>query len=157
MGFINVTAEQDYHDGSQLGGPDARYFTQSGTLLPGLSPLVAAGVTAAPNSPDVNHQFGDASFDLYKLFYNAGYDFGGAKLYSFGSYGHRVAAAYENYRDPSIVTGVTSNGATVVPFPEWLQPSGSAERGRLFVHPGPQGHRRRLGLGSVEHLWPRQG
>jgi iron complex outermembrane recepter protein len=121
-GFINVTAEQDYHDGSQLGGPDARYFSQNGTLLPGLSPLVAAGVSGAPNSPDVNHQFGDASFDLYKLFYNAGYDFGGAKLYSFGSYGHRVSAAFENYRDPSIVTGVDSAGATVVPFLNGFNP-----------------------------------
>ncbi|MGB6306932.1 MAG: TonB-dependent receptor, partial [Steroidobacteraceae bacterium] len=121
-GFINVTAEQDYHDASQLGGPDARFFTQNGTLLPGLSPVVAAGVTGAPNSPDVNHQFGDASFDLYKLFYNLGYDFDGAKLYSFGSYGHRIAAAYENYRDPSIVTGVDSAGATVVPFPKGFNP-----------------------------------
>src|ERR1700722_15486286 len=34
-GFINFTAEQDYHDGTHLGGPDARYFTQGGTLLPG--------------------------------------------------------------------------------------------------------------------------
>ncbi len=121
-GFINLTAEQDYHDASQLGGPDARFFSQNGTLLPGLSPLVAAGVTAAPNSPDVNHQFGDASFDLYKLFYNAGYDFGGAKFYGFGSYGHRIAAAYENYRDPDIVTGVDSSGAGVIPFPNGFNP-----------------------------------
>ena len=122
QGFINFTAEQDYHEGSQLGGPDARYFTQNGTLLPGLSPLVAAGVSGAPNSPDVNHQFGDPNFDLYKLFYNAGYDFGGAKLYSFGSYGHRVSAAYENYRDPSVVAAVDSAGATVVPFLNGFNP-----------------------------------
>jgi iron complex outermembrane receptor protein len=121
-GFVNVTAEQDYHDGSQLGGPDARFFTPSGTLLPGLSPLVAAGVSGAPNSPDVNHQFGDASFDLYKLFYNSGYDFGSVKFYSFGSYGHRVAAAYENYRSPSVVTGVDSAGTTVVPFANGFNP-----------------------------------
>jgi iron complex outermembrane receptor protein len=121
-GFVNLTAEQDYHDASQLGGADARFFTQSGTLLPGLSPLISAGVTGAPNSPDVNHQFGDASFDLYKFFYNSGYAFDAAKFYSFGNYGHRVAAAYENYRPPNVVSGVDSDGGTVIPFPNGFNP-----------------------------------
>jgi len=122
-GYLNLTVEQTYHDYSQRGGPDARFYTAGGNLLPGLSTLNAAGLGGALDSPNVNHQFGDPRYNLYKGFFNAGYDLGGnVELYSFGSYAHRVASAYENYRAPDIVVGTTSNGTQVVPFPNGFNP-----------------------------------
>jgi len=122
-GFLNVTVEQNYHDFTQRGGPDARYFTADGQLLPTVSPALAAGLRGALDSPNVNHQFGDPRSNLIKAFVNAGYDLGnGIQLYSVDSYAHRNASAYENYRAPSVVTGVTSSGDTVVPFPNGFNP-----------------------------------
>ena len=122
-GFVNVTVEQDYHDFSQRGGPDARYYYANGQLLPTVSGINATGLPGALDSPDVNHQFGDPRYNLIKSFVNAGYNFdGGMQLYSIDSYAHRDASAYENYRAPNVITGVTSTGETVVPFPNGFNP-----------------------------------
>lgn len=122
-GFLNVTVEQDYHDFSQRGGPDARYYYANGQLLPTVTGINAQGLPGALDSPDVNHQFGDPRSNLIKSFINAGYNFdGGIQLYSIDSYAHRDASAYENYRAPNVVTGVTSTGVTVVPFPNGFNP-----------------------------------
>jgi iron complex outermembrane recepter protein len=122
-GFVNVTVQQDYHDFSQRGGPDARYYTANGQLLPTVSALNAAGLPGALDSPDVNHQFGDPRYNLIKAFVYAGFNLdGGMQLYSIDSYAHRNASAYENYRAPDVLTGVTSSGETVVPFPNGFNP-----------------------------------
>ncbi len=122
-GFINVTAEEVWHGFSRQGGPDQRFFTPDGALLPGLSPVVASGVTAAKGSPDVNNIYGDPTYNIYKGFYNAGYDIAdNIQVYSFGSYGHRIAQGYENYRSPGKVSGVNSLGETVYPFPIGFSP-----------------------------------
>jgi iron complex outermembrane receptor protein len=139
-GFINVTAEQDYHDFSQRGGPDARYYYPNGQLLPTVSPLNAAGLPGALDSPDVNHQLGDPRSNLVKAFYNAGYNLGsGVEFYSFGSYAHRDASAYENYRAPSVLTAVTSTGATVVPFPNGFNPREAITEDDYAVSAGLRG------------------
>jgi iron complex outermembrane receptor protein len=122
-GFVNVTVEQDYHAFSQRGGPDARYYTANGQLLPTVSALDAAGLPGALDSPNVNHQFGDPRYNLIKSFVNAGFNLnGGMQLYSIDSYAHRNASAYENYRAPDVLTGVTTTGETVVPFPNGFNP-----------------------------------
>jgi iron complex outermembrane receptor protein len=122
-GFLNVTVEQDYHDFSQRGGPDARYYYANGQLLPTVTGINATGLPGALDSPDVNHQFGDPRSSLVKSFVNAGYNFdGGIQLYSIDSYAHRDASAYENYRAPNVLTGTTSTGETVVPFPNGFNP-----------------------------------
>lgn len=122
-GFVNVTVEQDYHDFSQRGGPDARYYYANGQMLSTVSPLNAAGLPGAPDSPNVNHQFGDPRYSMIKSFVNAGYNFDdGIQLYSIDSYAHRDASAYENYRAPSVVQANTSTGVAVVPFPNGFNP-----------------------------------
>jgi iron complex outermembrane receptor protein len=122
-GFVNFTAEEHYHGFSQRGGPDYRYFTPSGAIAPGVSAVNAAGVTGAANSPKVNHIIGDAQYNIVNVFYNAGYDLGGGvELYSFGNFGHRDAASYENYRPPSKISGKTSLGVTVYPFANGFSP-----------------------------------
>jgi iron complex outermembrane receptor protein len=139
-GFINVTGEEVWHGFSRQGGADQRFFTPSGALLPGLSPVVATGVTAAAGSPNVNNIYGDPSYNIYKGFYNAGYDLGdNVELYSFGSYGHRIAQAYENYRSPGKVTAVTSLGETVYPFPDGFSPKEALREDDFSVTGGIKG------------------
>jgi iron complex outermembrane receptor protein len=54
---------------------------------------------------------------------NSGYDFeGGVELYLFGTYGHKDAASYENYRVPSKVQYTPPGGATIYPFPFGFNP-----------------------------------
>jgi iron complex outermembrane receptor protein len=122
-GFANVTLEERYHDFSRQGGADKRFFSPSGALLPGQDPVDAAGVVAAPGSPKMNNIYGDPQYNIYNLFYNAGYKFGDhLEAYSFGSYGHRDSSSYENYRAPSKIEGTTSTGALVVPLPLGFSP-----------------------------------
>ena len=56
--------------------------------------------------------------------YNAGYDLGGdVQAYSFGSYGHRKASAFENFRLPSkVIADPAPAAATTVPFPHGFSP-----------------------------------
>ena len=130
-GFINLTAETRYHDFSHQGGADRRLFNLDGTLQAGLNPVDANGVKGAPDYPRVNHIYGDGTSNVYNGFYNAGYNLGeGLELYSFGSYSHRKASAYENYRLPtkvigSPVLGVGGGPTTpgeLIPFPNGFNP-----------------------------------
>jgi iron complex outermembrane receptor protein len=130
-GFLNLTGETRYHDFSHQGGADRRLFNLDGSLKPGLDTVDATGVLGAPDSPRVNHIYGDASSNIYNGFYNAGYELGeGVQLYSFGSYSHRKASAFENYRLPSrvIASPVLGVGGSVttpgelIPFPNGFNP-----------------------------------
>ena len=122
-GFLNFTLEERYHEHSQQGGGDTRLFDPTGHLLSGDDPMDAAGVVHQPGSPNVNHIIGDPEFNLYNLFYNAGYDLGGGvSVYSFGSYSHRNASAYENYRVATKVSGTTSTGVNYLPLPNGFNP-----------------------------------
>ncbi|MDB5495368.1 MAG: TonB-dependent receptor [Phenylobacterium sp.] len=121
-GFINATIEQRYHGFSRQGGADRRVFDLNGALRAGISPIDRAGLPGAVGSPNVNNIYGDTQSNTYDGFYNAGYDLGdGVQAYSFGSYGHRKASAFENYRLPSRVTR-TVGGVTTVPFPNGFSP-----------------------------------
>jgi iron complex outermembrane receptor protein len=122
-GFADVTLEQRYHDFSRQGGADYRFSNPSGALNSGLSAVDAAGIPKTPGYPDMNNIYGDPQYNVYDGFFNAGYDLGsGVQLYSFGSYGHRDASSYENYRKPSKIEGTSSTGALVVPLPLGFSP-----------------------------------
>jgi iron complex outermembrane receptor protein len=133
-GFLNLTLEERYHEDTVQGCGDARVTNSSCALLSGLSyPNSNSG--GAANFPSLNRLHGDPAYNLYNVFYNAGYDIGGgAELYSFGSYGNRVASHFENIRLPNKVSGnecagvgatcVTPGaGALVYPFPYGFDPS----------------------------------
>ncbi len=122
-GFFNVTVEEKYHDFSRQGGADRRLSSPNGSTLPSVVGTTNAGYAGAPGSPNVNNIYGDSAFNLYDGFYNAGYKVTDQiQLYSFGSYGQRIASAFENYRVPAKVEGVTSAGQTVIPFPNGFSP-----------------------------------
>jgi iron complex outermembrane receptor protein len=122
-GFANVTVEERYHDFSEQGFGDRRYTNADGSLASGNDAATVAGVQNAPGYPDENKLNGDPAYNVYNVFYNAGYDLGdGVQAYAFGSYGNRIASHYENYRPPEKVEGTTSTGETVLPFPDGFEP-----------------------------------
>jgi iron complex outermembrane recepter protein len=134
-GFVNVTLEERYHDFSQQGGADARLFNPNGSLK--ISDPINVGAVNEPGSPKLNRIYGDTNSNIYNGLFNAGYDLGGGfELYSFGTYGNRVASAFENYRVPNKVLGCTgtpanpgvlsgetcTSGTLVVPFTHGFSP-----------------------------------
>ncbi|HLZ76820.1 TonB-dependent receptor [Phenylobacterium sp.] len=121
-GYINTTIEQRYHGFSRQGGADRRVFNLDGSIAAGDSAIDKAGLPGAAGSPNVNNIYGDTQSNTYDAFYNAGYDLGdGIEAYSMGSYGHRKASAFENFRLPSKVTR-TVGAVTTVPFPHGFSP-----------------------------------
>jgi iron complex outermembrane receptor protein len=128
-GFLNFTFEERYHDFSRQGGADQRFDYPNGTLKPGLSTIDQTNIPLTPGYPDMNNIYGDPQYNIYNGFYNAGYKLGGGvEFYSFGSYGYRQDSAYENYRKPDKVSGVTApsvacpTGCTVYPLPFGFSP-----------------------------------
>ncbi|MBS0410612.1 MAG: TonB-dependent receptor [Proteobacteria bacterium] len=121
-GFLNLTGEVRFHDFSRRGGADRRVFNLDGSIKASDSAIDKAGLPGAPNSPLVNNINGDAQSLVYNGFYNAGYHItDDIELYSYGSYSHRTASSYENYRLPSKVTR-TVGAVTTVPFPNGFEP-----------------------------------
>ncbi|MDX3900841.1 MAG: TonB-dependent receptor [Sphingobium sp.] len=71
-----------------------------------------------PGYPYTNRIIGDPHIDQTVVSYNAGYEFDLFEVYSFGSYGHKKAAAYENTRPPTTVV----SAAGVPYYPGGFQP-----------------------------------
>jgi iron complex outermembrane receptor protein len=139
-GYLNVTLEQKYHNYSQQGGVDVRYFNPAtGALLPGLDPVVAAGVQKAPGTPNVNHIIGDPRYTLYNAYFSAGYDLGWAQLYANGNYGQRNSSAFENYRSGARVSGTTSGGTTYYPLPIGFSPKEAFDETDYSITTGLKG------------------
>ncbi|WP_174286431.1 TonB-dependent siderophore receptor [Sphingomonas bacterium] len=102
-GFFDLTAFYRFHDFTQVGGRDRRVTDSSGNLLASLSAAQRPLYANITEFPEVNRINGDAQSNLTTLSYNTGYDFGGIQAYSFGTYGRRLASAYENLRVPDRV------------------------------------------------------
>ncbi|MEJ2409831.1 MAG: TonB-dependent receptor [Novosphingobium sp.] len=124
--YVNLTVQKKKKGFSFRGDVDPRVY--------GDNTVAAANLANYPDAvnqahyPYVNRILGDPYVNQTTATYNAGYQFGDFEVYSFGSYGHKYARAYENYRTPGIVTShVDANGDfvaranwsdtdTVVPF-----------------------------------------
>lgn len=102
--FLNLTAETRHHERSDRGGIDPRVVSPANiAAMPNLLNM--------PGYPHVNLIQGDAEYDLHIASFNAGYELGdAAQLYSFGTYGRKEAAAYENYRMPNRIPAIYPNG-----------------------------------------------
>ena len=121
-GFVNVTLEERTHDFTEVGQGDARIQNPDGSVISGLAFPETNG-TKATDYPNENRLNGDPQYNIYNGMYNAAYDFGDdLEVYSTGSYGYRLASHFENYRVPDKVSGVTSTGQVVYPFPDGFDP-----------------------------------
>ncbi|MBR7621293.1 TonB-dependent receptor [Phenylobacterium sp. 20VBR1] len=116
--YLNLTAETKYHGFSNRGIGDQRV---SNPASPSYSATNFAYESTLPGFPNFNLISGDAEYRLSNLGYNAGVDItDDLQVYSFGSYGHKDASAYENYRRYNRVQGV--QGAADRPFPRGFSP-----------------------------------
>ncbi|CAN5253095.1 TonB-dependent receptor [soil metagenome] len=80
-----------------------------------------------PGYPYTNRIIGDPKIEQTVVSYNAGYEFGDFEAYSFGSYGHKKASAFENTRSPLVIVSgagtIAAGGVAGVPFyPGGFQP-----------------------------------
>jgi len=126
--FLNVTFESKYHGYSDRGGPDPRATpNSSGVFDDGSKWIGGTYDTSVPGFPYVNHIFGDGTVRLNVLAFNAGYDLNDNwSLYSFGTYGKKSAASYENWRNPTRVKR-TVGLVTTYPFPLGFNPHEALE------------------------------
>jgi len=105
-------------------------YSFRGDINPQSQDYVADGFTEVANLPGypyTNRIIGDPQINQTVVSYNAGYEFGDFEAYSFGSYGHKQARAYENTRNPLVIVsgaGTTAAGGVAgVPFyPAGFQP-----------------------------------
>ncbi|MBW8815143.1 MAG: TonB-dependent receptor [Caulobacterales bacterium] len=138
-GFVNVTLENRYHNFSVRGGPDRRVLSQTGTVLPTDNAIDKAGLPGADNFPIVNKINGDAQYNLYNAYLNAGYQLTPEiEAYATASYSHRLASAFENYRVPSKVKR-TVGTVTTVPFPNGFDPKEHLEEDDFSAGGGLKG------------------
>lgn len=138
-GFVNVTLENRYHNFSVRGGPDRRVQNPDGTILASASAIDKAGLPGADNFPVINQINGDAQYNIYNAYLNAGYQLSDTvEAYATASYSHRLASAYENYRLPSKVTR-TVGGVTTVPFPNGFDPREHLEEDDYSIGGGIKG------------------
>jgi len=100
--YLNVTAETKYKDYSFRGDVDPRFYGTSATAVSNLAKYPA--LTSQSMYPYLNRILGDGKIKETVISYNAGYEFGDFEAYSFGSWGNKIAYAYENYRGPGQVT-----------------------------------------------------
>jgi iron complex outermembrane receptor protein len=104
--YVNFTFESRWHSHTFRGASDPRTlntpFNTTSTSRLSRYPQI----TGSPDYPFMNRIAGDAEYRLNVAAFNAGYQIDdNTELYSFGTYGHKYAAAYENYRVPNLIVG----------------------------------------------------
>jgi iron complex outermembrane receptor protein len=132
-GFFNLTGEYRSHGHSNVGEPDPRGFGQ--TTYPN------DNIPNVPGYPYENKISGDAAVRQKIFAINSGYDFeDGTEIYAFGTYGHKDAASYENYRVPSKVAYTDpTTGVTTYPFPYGFSPQEASDEDDYQINVGVKG------------------
>ncbi|MCI4591534.1 TonB-dependent receptor [Sphingobium sp. BYY-5] len=105
--YLNIAAQKKRKGYSFRGdvNPEA-------TSMVGRYPAIAD----LPGYPYTNRIAGDPQINQTIVSYNAGYEFGEFEAYSFGSYGHKKARAWENTRNPTVISKtVDPDGSFVAP------------------------------------------
>lgn len=139
--YLNVTAEVRRHGHSNVGGIDEQVINPAY-----LSTYPDSNMVNVAGYPYINHGLGDGEQDTKLLMANSGVSFdNGAQLYFFGSYGHKDAAAFQNYRVPSKASYVDqTTGQTVYPYPFGFSPQEATEE---------QDYQGNLGLKGTAGAW----
>jgi iron complex outermembrane recepter protein len=131
-GFFNITGEFRSHGHSNVGEVDPRG--------PAATTYPDTNIQNVPGYPYENMISGDAAVRTKLFSLNSGIDFeGGTELYLFGTYGHKDAASYENYRVPSKVSFTPVGGATIYPFPYGFNPQEASDEDDYQFNLGVKG------------------
>jgi iron complex outermembrane receptor protein len=134
-GFFNLTGDFRNHGHSNVGEEDPRLYPTNATTYPDSNAL------NAPGYPKLNRISGDAASQQKIMSLNSGYDFeNGTELYVFGTYGHKDAASYENYRMPSKANYTDpTTGVTTYPFPYGFNPEEASAEDDYQFNAGVKG------------------
>jgi iron complex outermembrane receptor protein len=101
-GFFNLTGNFRDHGHSNVGAIDPRLLPQNLPTTPPFTVANNGNAVNAPGYPYTNRISGDAAIQQKIAMMNSGFNFeNGMELYAFGSYGHKDATSYENYRMPN--------------------------------------------------------
>ena len=131
-GFFNITGDYRSHGHSNVGEPDPR--GPQATTYPNTN------IQNLGNYPYENAIAGDGAARQKIFLVNSGYDFAdGTEAYVFGTYGHKDAASYENYRVPSKVQYTPPGGATIYPFPYGFNPQEASDEDDYQINVGVKG------------------
>jgi iron complex outermembrane receptor protein len=132
-GFFNITGDFRNHGHSNVGAIDPRLINP--TTYPNSNEV------NAPGYPNLNRISGDAAVQQKIAAVNTGYDFeGGTELYFVGTYGHKNAASYENYRVPSKVSYTDpTTGLTTYPLPYGFNPQEASDEDDYQFNLGVKG------------------
>jgi iron complex outermembrane receptor protein len=117
--YFNVTGDVRNHGHSSVGAIDERLVNPAN-----LDTYPNSNMVNAPGYPYLNQGLGDGQQRQELAMVNSGFDFeGGTELYFFGSYGHKTASAFQNYRLPSKANYIDpTTGDTVYPYPFGFSP-----------------------------------
>ena len=132
-GYFSLTGEYRSHGHSNVGEPDPR--GPAATTYPNTN------VQNVPGYPYENMISGDGSQRIKMFAINTGYDFAdGTEAYGFGTYGHKDAASYENYRFPSKANYTDpTTGVTTYPFPFGFNPQEASAEDDYQINVGVKG------------------
>jgi iron complex outermembrane recepter protein len=112
-GFLDLSAEYDRINHTIRTGPD--YADGAYGIGPAAAYVAAHGYSPPfPIGPAYkNLTTGDTASTRQLVGFNGGYDFNDdVEAYAFGTFGHRYAEGYENYRPPFVEPTVYPNGFT---------------------------------------------
>jgi iron complex outermembrane receptor protein len=120
-GFFNITGDFRNHGHSNVGETDPRIVNPTG--------YPNSNAVNAPGYPKLNRISGDAAVQQKILAVNSGFNFeSGMEAYFFGTYGHKNATSYENYRMPSKVHYKDpATGVTTYPLPYGFNPQEASD------------------------------
>src|SRR3984885_12741724 len=131
-GFFNLTGEFRSHGHSNVGEIDPRG--------PAATTYPDTNIQNVPGYPYENAIAGDGAARQKTFLVNSGYGFAdGTEAYVFGTYGHKDAASYENYRVPSKVQYTPPGGATIYPFPYGFNPQEASDEDDYQINLGVRG------------------
>ena len=130
---INLTVQKKKKGFSFRGDIDPRVYGSNSVATGNLAKY--PDLVDAANYPYVNRIAGDPQIEQTTAMYDAGWESGDFEVYSFGSYGHKYARAYENYRTPGIVV----SAAGVPLFPTGFAPLEAVRETDYSVSGGVKG------------------
>jgi iron complex outermembrane receptor protein len=104
--YLNLSLESKYHGFSNRGAIDGRLLDPANLADP-----VKGKMVNFSGYPYSNRISGDAQYRLTQFGFNSGYDVSDQlQLYSFGTWGHKEAQAFENYRMPNRIPKIYPQG-----------------------------------------------
>jgi iron complex outermembrane receptor protein len=124
-GFFNITGDFRDHGHSNVGEIDPRLLPENLCA----APCTNSNAVNAPGYPYLNRISGDAAVQQKIALLNSGFNFeNGMEFYAFGTYGHKDATSYENYRMPSKASYTDPiTMVTTYPYPLGFNPQESSD------------------------------